>query len=298
MTPEPQMPALHDCSLITLAHNGARFTEHWLANLLAAADLPREIFLIDNASDDRTPDLVAEARKELGALGADVITWRNEENVGCSRARNEPWARATGRYTVFMDNDAAVCTADWLSRLIQAMDGQPDLAMLGPKMIYPFQPHPIQCAGAGLTPKGRVWFRGRGFPRHEPRFCEFRTVPLLISACWILRTELRDRIGMLDELFHPVQYEDLDLCLRAWEAGFRVAYTPDVEMYHFEGITTESIGGDPYRRNIARNSAKFRRKWHHAFAKYGDPATDEDLHWRSREEMRLQPTLDTALVCP
>ncbi|MFW6367395.1 MAG: glycosyltransferase family 2 protein [bacterium] len=289
------MPVLHDCSLITLAHNGARFTDHWLANLLAAEDLPREIFLIDNASEDRTPSIVENAARELRRRGVEFVTWRNEQNVGCSRARNVPWQHANGRYTVFMDNDAAVCTSNWLTRLIRPMEQDPELAILGPKMIYPFLPHPIQCAGAGLTPQGRVWFRGRGCPRHETRFCEFRTVPLLISACWIMRTDLRDRIGMLDERFHPVQYEDLDLCLRAWQDGLRVAYTPDVEMYHFEGITTESFGTEEYRRTIARNSAKFRQKWHHLFAVHGDPADPADLHWKSREEMGLEPVLDTAL---
>lgn len=290
------MPTLHDCSLITLARNGVEFTEHWLASLQAAPDLPREVFLVDNASEDETPALVERAACELRKRGVRVATWRNEENVGCSRARNEPWQRATSRYTVFMDNDAAVCTGDWLTRLGRIMDEDPKLGILGPKMIYPFRPHPIQCAGAGLTPQGRVWFRGRGRPRDDPRFCEFRTVPLLISACWIMRTDLRERIGLLDELFHPVQYEDLDLCLRAWEADFRVAYTPDVEMYHFEGITTESPGSDQYRRTIARNSAKFRRKWHHVFAKYGAEAGPEDLHWQTREEMGLTRQLDTSLL--
>jgi glycosyltransferase involved in cell wall biosynthesis len=176
------MPTLHDCSLITLARNGVEFTQHWLASLQAAPDLPREVFLIDNASEDETPALVERAARELRKRGVRFTTWRNEENVGCSRARNEPWQRATSRYTVFMDNDAAVCTGDWLTRLCRAMDEDPTLGILGPKMIYPFLPHPIQCAGAGLTPQGRVWFRGRGRPREDPRFCEFRTVPLLISA--------------------------------------------------------------------------------------------------------------------
>lgn len=286
------MSQIHDCTLITLAHNGAEFTEHWLANLAAAPHLPAEVFLVDNASDDNTPALVYAARSALTPLGVRFVTWRNEENVGCSRARNEPWTQATGRYTVFMDNDAAVCSGDWLPRMIKTFEQRPALGILGPKLVYPFLPHPIQCAGAGLTPQGRVWFRGRGAVRNEPRFCAFRTVPLLISACWMMPTSLRERVGLLDELFHPVQYEDLDLCLRAWEAGLEVAYTPDVEVYHFEGITTGSFGREEYQRNIARNSIKFRQKWHSVFKTYGSEADAGDLRWRSRKEMALTPELD------
>lgn len=288
--------ALCDCSVVILAHCGVEFTRANLTNLLAAEDKPAELFLVDNASTDSTPELFRAFIPRLEAAGVAVTTWRNTRNDGCSLARNQAWERAACRYTVFLDSDAAVCTSRWLSGLVGEMEARPNVGILGPKMIYPYQPHPIQCAGVGLTPEGRVWFRGRGQARDTPRFQQFCTVPMLISACWIMRTDLRESVGYLDELFHPVQYEDLDLCIRAWEAGLQVAYTPQVEMYHFEGITTESFGAEEYRKNIARNALKFRRKWHHKFADYGAPADPDDLRWRSREEMRLRPELDLGVA--
>jgi len=288
--------AQHDCAIIILAHNGLGFTRHCLSALLRSDERPRELFLIDNASDDATPELFAQAKPLFEAEGIRVVTWRNCENKGCSLARNEPWEQATAKYVVFMDNDAVVCTPDWLARLVRIMDEKPGLAVLGPKMIYPYVPCPIQCAGASLSKLGRVWFRGRGHDRHEPRFNEFCDVPILISACWIMRNSLRDDVGYLDELFHPVQYEDLDLCMRALLAGYRVGYTPEVEMYHFEGITTESPGRAAYQLNIARNSLKFRERYHRDFRTVGEDISPADLKWLTREEMGM--SLDLVLPPP
>ncbi len=281
-----------DCSIIILAHNGAQFTSRCLRSLLDAAELPCELFVVDNASTDETPAVIREFEPEFLAAGVRFITWRNAENKGCSAARNDAWAKATTKYTVLLDNDTAVCSRHWLERLSRIMDAEPKLGILGPKLIYPFLPHPIQCAGVCISPLGRIAFRGRGKPRHEKRFCARRPVNALISACWIMRTDLQDSVGLLDELFHPVQYEDLDLCLRARQSGLEVAYTPDVEMYHFEGMTTASFGQEEYRRNIARNSLKFRRKWHGLYQHFEDELPADEYRWLRRDELGLKPELD------
>jgi len=286
--------AVCDCAIVMLAHCGAAFTRHNFNQLLGGADLPRELFLVDNGSTDETPALFAEYLPRLQAAGIAVTSWRNGENKGCSLARNEAWAKVTAPYTVLMDSDACVCTRDWLSRFLAQFAARPELGILGPKLIYPFQPHKIQCAGVSINPMGRVAFRGRGAERHDPRYAAHWPTWSLISACWMMRTELRDTIGYLDELFHPVQYEDLDLCLRARLAGYEVAYTPTVEMYHFEGITTASFGQDEYTTNIARNSLKFRGKWHHIFRFFPTDLPVEEYRWLRRPELGLRPELDLA----
>ncbi len=285
------MPS-QDCSVIILAHNGVTFTRHCLTSIIGTDDRPRELFLVDNASTDETPALIEEFGPKLEAAGIRVETWRNQENKGCSEARNDAWIKAQCKYTVLLDNDTAVCTRDWLTRFVARMEEDEKLGILGPKMIYPYRPHPIQCAGVSISTLGRIAFRGRGSERRAPQFCCSKDVNALISACWIMRTDLRDSVGMLDHLFHPVQYEDLDLCLRASQAGFRVGYTADVEMYHFEGITTASFGQKEYRRNIARNSLKFRKRWHEMFKTFEDEFPPDQYRWLERSELGLTPELD------
>jgi len=281
-----------DVSIVMLAHNGVDFTRHALTSILQAKTLPWEIFLVDNASEDDTPNLIRDFTPRLEKAGIRVHTWRNAENLGCSLARNQAWEKATSKYTVFMDNDAVVCTSDWLVRLITIFDQRPNLGILGPKIIYPYRPHPIQCAGVSINRMGRVAFRGRGAERHDPRYQQFWLTWSLISATWLMKTDLRDSVGMLDELFHPVQYEDLDLCIRARLAGFEVAYTPEVEMYHFEGITTASFGQDEYKVNIARNSLKFRERYHQLFKTFTEELPADEYRWLKRPELGLRPELD------
>ncbi len=286
------MPALADCAVVTLAHNNREYTAHLLDSLLAAAVLPRELLIVDNGSTDDTPALLAAAAPRLRAAGIAFTTWRNAENRGCSVARNEAWARATAEYVVLMDNDAAVCTRDWLTRLVCELQADAKLAVLGPKLIYPFRPHPIQCAGVAINPLGRIRFRGRGEPRAAPEYARPAVVPALISACWIMPRRLYGELGGLDPWFHPVQFEDLDFCLRANQAGYHCAYTPAVEIYHFEGRTTASFGQQVYQRNIVEQSTKFRQRWRDVIRTY--PPDPADYRWRTDDELGLTPVLDLA----
>ncbi len=288
----PVFPA----SLVMLAHNGAPFTRHTLSSLVAADSTPAQLILVDNASADDTPALFRELLPQLQAAGCRVTTWRNTENKGCSLARNEAWRLAGCPYTVLLDNDAPVRSSRWLERLVNHMETHPNLAILGPKMVYPYLPHKIQCAGVAISPLGRIAFCGRGQDRETPAWNTWRPVRSLISACWIMRTGLREQIGMLDELFHPVQYEDLDLCVRARQAGYDLAYAPDVEMYHFEGITTASFGEEEYQANIARNSLKFRQRYHLLFRRDHDDLPETEYRWLRRAELGLTPELDLALT--
>ncbi|NLG14014.1 MAG: glycosyltransferase family 2 protein [Lentisphaerae bacterium] len=287
-----------DVSIVMLAHNGMDFTRHALEGLLAAETKPWEMFLVDNCSDDGTPELIREFLPRFKEAGIELTTWRNDENKGCSLARNEAWAKATSKYTVFMDNDCVVCTPDWLSRFIRHFDDRPGLGILGPKIIYPYLPHKIQCAGVSINRMGRVAFRGRGADRDDPRYQTYWSTWSLISACWMMRTDLRDSIGYLDELFHPVQYEDLDLCIRARLGGFEVAYTPDIEMYHFEGITTASFGAEEYKMNIAKNSLKFRERYHRLFKTFTEELPAGEYRWLRNKELGLRLELDLQMTKP
>ncbi|MBR6056841.1 MAG: glycosyltransferase [Victivallales bacterium] len=283
-----------EVGIVMLAHNGADFTRYALEGILSAETKPREMFLVDNCSADATPDLIQEFAPRFAAAGNAFTTWRNDENKGCSLARNEAWEKVKSQYMVFLDNDCVVCSKDWLRLFIDEFAAHPKLGVIGPKIIYPYQPHKIQCAGVSISRLGRVAFRGRGADRDDPRYQSYWNTWSLISACWMMRTDLRESVGYLDELFHPVQYEDLDLCVRARLEGFEVAYTPKVEMYHFEGITTASFGAEEYKVNIARNSLKFRERYHKLFKTF-DPADElpaEEYRWLRHAELGLRMELD------
>lgn len=288
------MAKTEDCSVIILAHNGVEFTRTCVDSLLKADSFPNQLFLIDNGSTDDTPAFIQAVAPAVRERGIEFVTWRNEENVGCSAARNDGWSKAAGKYVVFMDNDTAVCTRNWLSVFRQAMADDAKLGILGARLIYPYKPHPIQCAGVSINQHGRIRFRGRGAARDDRRFAGMETVTALISACWIMRRGLFDEIGGLDPAFHPVQYEDLDYCLRVNEAGYHCAYTAAVDIYHFESMTTASFGDETYLRTIARNSMTFRRRWHGVIQEFGEDS--DDYQWAHVDSMQMTDELDLAMI--
>ncbi len=288
------MPDFADCSIVMLAHNGCEFTGYSLNSILAAAVPPRQMIVVNNGSTDNTQEVVDSFAPRFMQAGVDFVSWTNQENLGCSLARNQAWEKTTAKYVLFMDNDTVVCTRNWLELLVAEIEAEPKLGVLGPKLVYPFVPHPIQCAGVGISPRGRIRFRGRGRERHDPKYARRETVPALISACWIKRRELFKELGGLDELFHPVQYEDLDFCMRVNQAGYYCAYTPMVEIYHFEGKTTASSGQSGYWRNIMAQSAKFRKRWKHVITALPDDG--EDYHWLADHELGLSTELDLSMV--
>jgi GT2 family glycosyltransferase len=164
--------------------------------------------------------------------------------------------------------------------LATALESEARVGIAGPKMIYPFPPYLIQCAGAAVSPTGRVFFRGRGDPRDAARHSRPEPVQCLISACWLMRREVYQQIGGLDEAYNPVQFEDIDYCYRAREHGWKVLYEPRAEMYHFENVTTSGTPtiNSPYQ--IVKNGLLFKRRWAHMFRVENGP---EDHEWRWAE---------------
>jgi len=276
-------------SLITLSYNKLACTRRCLSALLtdSEVDAPWELIVVDNGSTDGSGEWCDNELTALGAArGVPVTVLHNSGNVGCSYARNCAIAASRGDYLVFVDNDVAPRTRRWVPALREALATVPDAGMVGPKMVYPWHPYPIQCAGVGISRRGHVCFRGRGEPLDDPRFNTQETVQCLTSACLMIPAALIRRHGGFDEAFHPVQFEDFDLVYRLREAGYAAIYTPVVEMYHFESVTTQ---GTPTVRNAAvvvRNGLLFQKRWRHLFENEDGP--DEDAcRWRKIDPVPL-----------
>ena len=269
-------------SLIILCYNKLACTRRCLESIVrhSVVDEPWELVVVDNGSTDGTRDWLAGELRTLATrhnLRLTVLT--NDRNVGCSTARNQAIAVATGQYLVFLDNDVSPRTRAWLPQLAAELAAHPRAALVGPKLIYPHPPHLIQCAGVGISSRGHVCFRGRGEPRNDPRFNQAEPMQCLISACLLARADLVRELGGFDEAYNPVQFEDFDLCYRLRNQGWEVRYFPAVEIYHFESTTTQ---GTPTVINpavVVRNGLTFQRRWRQLFTREDGP-TEEACRWR------------------
>ena len=274
-------------SIVVLTHNKSDYTRKCVESILTSADADLEAIVVDDGSTDDTPDLLQQMRSEYEDRGWALTPIFNDRNVGCCTGRNQGIDAASGQYLVFLDNDIMVKDADWLPTMKGVLQQDAAYKMVGPKIIYPFEPHWIQCAGVGISKTGRVQFRGRGCDRDDPRFGRQVEVQCLISACVMLDMALVNEIGGFDEAFNPIEFEDFDLCYRAREKGYKVLYTPDVEIYHWESITSEGTAALPNTYLIVKNGMLFKQRWRHMFEQEDGPA-DSACKWKKIEMPSLE----------
>ena len=276
-------------SVVTLTRNKIECTRRCLVSMLQTEYAPWEMIVVDNGSSDGTREWLPVFQAQAVAAGVQVTLVLNPGNTGCSTARNQGIAKARGAKVVFVDNDVALRCRSWLTKLGACLDRDGTVGMAGPKLIYPCAPFAIQCAGAAVSPSGRVQFCGRGEPKDDPRFNRPREVQCLISACCMVRRACLDEFGGFDEAFNPVEYEDLDLCYRLRQGGYKIQYVPDVEMYHFESITTQGTPTLPNTYLIIKHGLIFKERWRCMFSRENGPP-DAETRWR-----RL-PRLDLAQI--
>jgi len=266
-------------SILVLNHNKAAYSAACLDSLLYSTYSPLEVIAVDNGSADATPTVLQEFREKAQQRGIHCELLTNDSNVGAIVGRNQALERATGEYLAFVDNDVLVRDRDWLEKLRSALEADPQTGIVSAKLLFPWPPHALEFAGCAVTPNGRIQYLGRGEAGDAPEHNEQKEVQCVISACLMFRRALVEEIGMLDEVFSPVQYEDLDFCYRARAAGYRVLYVPSAAMYHYEHTTTSRSVDLNFQYVTIRNGMTFKKRWQHVFASEGGP-TDEEAKWR------------------
>ena len=166
----------------------------------------------------------------------------------------------------------------WLAVLRETLYQDERTALVTPKLLFPFPPFAIEHAGIAISPNGAIGYVGRGAERDDPRFTESRMLQGSASACVLVRRAVLDEVGGFDEIFNPVQFEDLDLFYRMKSHGYHLLYQPAVEMYHFENITTDNSPQINFKYQTIKNGMEFKRRWRHLFSTENGPA-DETLRW-------------------
>ncbi|MDF2441265.1 MAG: hypothetical protein JWN98_2249 [Abditibacteriota bacterium] len=281
-------------SIIVLHHNKADYSRACLTSLLRSSARPLEVLNVDNGSRDETSLMLDEWESEAHEAGIETQRLNFQSNIGAIVGRNEAMKIARGKYFVFLDNDTLLAQTNWLERLQEFLDADPKRAIVAPKMLFPWPPFVIECCGCSVSRTGRIKYLGRGDERHA--LCEPQPVQCLISAAWMMTRELIETIGPLDEVYSPVQYEDLDLCYRARAAGFETWVEPAVELYHFEHTTTAGSGDINFKYVTAKNGLTFKKRWESTFANEDGP-TEAETAWLPIEKRTISQ-VDWAALLP
>jgi GT2 family glycosyltransferase len=231
-------------SVVVPVHNRVGLTGRCLETILA--DLPRdcEAIIVDDASTDATPLLLAE-------LGEAVRALRLEENRGFAAACNAGAEIAAGEQLVFLNNDTEP-RPGWLEALLGYAAEHPGAEVVGARLLYPTGF--VQHAGIAFGQDGYPHNLYAGFPAAHPAATRPRRLQAVTGACMLVRRAAFERAGGFDEGFVN-SMEDVDLCLRIGEAGGEVHYCPEATAVHFESASRGRKDG------FAPSVARYRERW-------------------------------------
>lgn len=248
-------------SVVVPVYNQVRFTAACLNSILRElSTIPCEVIVIDDGSSDGTAEYLS------SCSGITVVT--HAKNQGFSRSVNDGAAVARGRYLHFLNNDTLV-TPGWMIALLRAFDSRDNVGAVGSQLRAP--DGTISEAGALVWRDGNAANFARGRSAVDPSVCFPREVDYCSGASLMVRADLFAELGGFSDEFTPAYYEDVDLCFRLRAAGYRVMYTPESVVVHFEGGTSGQDTSSGAKRYQLINRKKFAQKWEHQLVKHFPP---------------------------
>ncbi|HOW27088.1 MAG TPA: glycosyltransferase family 2 protein [Elusimicrobiota bacterium] len=231
-------------SIIILCHDDLSFLKNCVESIRKNTNVPYELIFVDNASKDGTDKYLRTVKD------AKIIS--NPENLAFARGNNQGVMVASGDRILMLNADVIV-TPHWLEYLNRCMDSHPLVGLVGPSTNCATQ---IQSIPAGYTSlKDLDKFAMANSIKNSAIWEETHR---LIGFCLLIRKEVIQKVGLLDERFGPGGYEDYDYCLRVRQAGFKIMHCKDVYIHHFGGKGYQKMNYDRLRET---NRGIFVDKW-------------------------------------
>ena len=241
-----------------------RYIPQCVASIRKISTYPRyEIIVVDNSRLPR-----CEAYDVLKEHGCTIVRW--PEPFNWSQENNVGAAYANGEYLLFLNDDVEIVTPDWIEALLEHAQ-HPDIGVVGTKLIYPNRT--VQHAGVFIT--GGIVAYGHAFrkyPHDHPGYYGLnnleRNCIAVTGACIMTSRRVYETLGGFDEEL-ATTLNDVDYCLRAWEQGYRVVYTPYAMTCHHEMVSRAEVP-------MNQDTLRYWRRWF-SVHQQGDPYYNPNL---------------------
>ncbi len=240
-----------DLTCILLTWNSAAYVKDCLRSVfddLESSGLSHELIVIDNGSTDGTLQaLAALARPSLTVIPLG-------HNTGTTFSRNIGLRMAHGEFVAILDSDIEIRQHGTFAQMLGYLRGNPDVGIAAPQLNFPSGRYQKTVdVFPTLTHKLRRFLHLRAMEAAEgtqTRGSAPQDVDYAVSAFWMLPRSLTVKVGLLDEqIFYAP--EDVDYCLRAALAGYRVVYLPGVvAAHHAQEISRRRLLSKSFREHI------------------------------------------------
>jgi GT2 family glycosyltransferase len=238
-------------SIIILTHNRLELTRDCIDSIYEFSDFSIfELIVVDNASCDGTPVYLS----RIASQKDNVKAIYNRKNLGFAKGCNQGARAAKGDYLLFLNNDTRV-TQGWLDEMLKVFKEEERMGVVGSRLIYP--DGKLQHGGVVLTLWGRPINLDKDTSPESLEELAAREVFGVTGASMLIKRDLFFDCGGFDEEY-IYGYEDVDLCLKVSQRGYRIFYAPKSLVCHYTSATFSQIKNPGL---CLKNEALFRSKW-------------------------------------
>jgi GT2 family glycosyltransferase len=255
--PIPAPPPL--ASVVIPVRDRSDLLKRCVEGILSHTTYPSfELIIVDNGSCEEDTLMFLEVLRSDPRVS--IISSPGPFNY--SALNNEAIEKARGDIIILLNNDTIVISENWMSELVsQAL--RSDVGIVGAKLLY--ADGRVQHCGFMLGPNDALSHQLRLASRADPgpdgELALVRSVSAVTGACMAFRKSVFIEIGRLNETDFRVAFNDVDLCLRAGDFGYRVICTPFAELFHLESAT-RGYDDTPEKLQLMTNERKnFLRLW-------------------------------------
>lgn len=230
------------CDIIIPIWNQLPLTQRCLEAVRRKTRTPHRLILIDNGSEEKTQKYLESLAENPSWPGVLV---RNEKNRGYIRAVNQGLRVSTAPYVCLLNNDIVV-TIGWLERMIEFAGTHPEAGLVNPQQNHdPGKPMPRDLEDFAASQVGTPG--------------EWMELDHCTGGCLLVKREVIEKIGTLDETYGHGYYEDNDFSRKAQKAGYRCLRLLDTYVWHdIEGSFKQDPEGREKRR---KNEALYHSRW-------------------------------------
>lgn len=213
-----------------------------------------KIVLVDNGSDDGGPELVEKKFKYVKIIRLkNNYGYPNGINIGIRYALEN----YKPEYIALINNDIEVINHNWLKSIIDYFQKNDNIGIIGCKLIY----HDGRIQHRGMKWKGISLKHRDNGEIDSKKLNLIEEVVAVSGASMVLKSRMIKEIGLLDEVYSPFNFEDLDYCLRARKNGYKIITYGKTRLIHHESISIKKIEEKNRFFIIKRNELIFILRW-------------------------------------